>query len=340
MKRRKFLQLAGGASLAWPSLALAQRGASPPLVAMLNPLAESIAAERSVALRAGLKQAGLVEGTDYTLVLRFANGDWSRLPELAKELAALKPRVFVVAASMASIGFVRKEAPDTPLVFTGMAADPIASGLAESYARPGGMVTGNVMNAVGGEEGLTTKRIGFFKELVPNLSRLGMIGFADSANPVAAGNLALPERNALRKVSEQFGFEFSNYDIRTLDDLDGAVSSGLRDGVSAFYISGDSRMNADVPRVVASLARSEKPTCGVYQFWAQRGLLMAYSNDLFDMYRRAGFQVAKIIQGAKPGDLPIEQAVKYTLVINMKTARLLGITPSAALLATADEVIE
>src|SRR4051812_5229848 len=127
MKRRKFLQLAGGASLAWPSLALAQRGASPPLVAMLNPLAESIAAERSVALRAGLKQAGLVEGTDYTLALRFANGDWSRLPELAKELAALKPRVFVVAASMASIGFVRKEAPDTPLVFTGMAADPIAS---------------------------------------------------------------------------------------------------------------------------------------------------------------------------------------------------------------------
>jgi putative ABC transport system substrate-binding protein len=167
-----------------------------------------------------------------------------------------------------------------------------------------------------------------------------MIGLADSMNPVAAANLAVPERSALRKASEHFGFEFLNYEIRTLDDLDGTVSAGLRDGVSAFYISGDSRMNANVPRVVASLAKSEKPACGVYHFWAHRGLLMAYSNDLYDMFRRAGFQVAKIIQGAKPGELPFEQAVKYTLVINMKTARQLGITPSPTLLATADELIE
>jgi len=174
MKRRKFLQLAGGASLAWPSLALAQRGAGPPLVAVLSPLAEDTATERSVALRAGLKQAGLVEGTDYALALRFANGEWSRLPELAKELAALKPRVFLVAATQSGLVAVRKEAPEIPVVVTAFAADPIALGFAESYARPGGMITGNTMNAVGGEEALTTKRIGFFKELVPNLARLGM----------------------------------------------------------------------------------------------------------------------------------------------------------------------
>src|SRR5262249_36784424 len=246
----------------------------------------------------------------------------------------------VLAASLTSIVTARKEAPDIPVVFTGLAADPIAAGLAESYARPGGMMTGNVMNAVGGEEALTTKRIGFFKELVPDLARLGMIGFADSVNPVAAVNLALPERNALRKVSEHLGFEFLNYDIRTLDDLDGAVSSGLSDNVSAFYISGDARMNANVPRVVASLARSEKPTCGVYPFWAQRGLLMSYSNDVDDMFRRAAFQVAKIIWGAKPAELPIEQAVKYTLTINLKTAKRLGIIPPPTLLAAADEVIE
>ena len=199
------------------------------------------------------------------------------------------------------------------------------------------MMTGNVMNAVGGEESLATKRIGFFKLLVPNLRRLGMIGFADSVN-VPATNLAIPERNALRTVSEHFGFEISNYDIRTLDDLDGAVSLGLRDGVSAFYISGDPRMNANIPRVVASVA--EKPTCGVYPFWARGGLLMSYSNDPNDGVRLAGFQVAKIIQGARPAELPIEQAVKYTLVINLKTARRLGIIPSPSLLAAADEVIE
>ena len=336
MKRRKFLLLTGGASLAWPTLGLAQRRTGPPLVAFLTPFSEEMAAAGTANLRVGLKQAGLIEGVDYVLALRFANGDLSRVPELIKELAALKPRVFVIAASMSGLNTARKEAPDTPIVLTGLAADPIAMGFAESYARPGGMITGNTMNAVGGEEALTTKRIGFFKELVPDLARLGMVHFGFGTTNF----LALSERNALQKMSGHFGFEFLNYEIRTLDDFDGAVSAGLRDGISAFYISGDPKMNFDVPRVVASLAKSEKPTCGVYPFWAQRGLLMSYSNDLQDMLRRAGFQVAKIIQGAKPGELPFEQAVKYTLVINMKTARKLGITPRPTLLAVTDELIE
>jgi putative ABC transport system substrate-binding protein len=306
----------------------------------MSPFTKEMVTERTLDLRAGLKQVGLVEGVDYTFALRFANGDLSRVPELTRELLALKPRVLVVAASMSALNTIRKEAPDIPLVITGLAADPIAMGLAESYSRPGGMITGNTMNAVGGEEALTTKRIGFFKELVPNLARLGMVHFADSVNPVAAGNLALPERNALRLVSEHLSFEFLTYEIRTLDDFDNAVSAGLRDDVSAFYISGDPRMNFDIPRVVTSLTKSEKPTCGVYPFWAQRGLLMSYSNDLRDMLRRAGLQVAKIIQGAKPGELPFEQAVKYTLVINMKTARRLGINPPPTLLAATDELVE
>jgi len=198
------------------------------------------------------------------------------------------------------------------------------------------MITGTVMNALGGEDGLVSKRIGFFKELVPRLTRLGMIGIANSDS----ANMAIPERNSLRKASAQLGFEFSNYDIRTLDDLDAAVSSGLRDDVSAFYISGDTRMNFDIPRVAASLAKSEKPTCAVFPFWTRAGLLMSYSTDLNDVVRRAGFHVAKIIQGAKPAELPIEQAVKFTLVINQKTAKQLGITPSPTMLAAADEVIE
>ena len=341
MRRREFLQLAGAASFAWPSLALAQRGATPPLVAFMTPFTKEMAIEGTLDLRAGLKQVGLVEGVDYTLALRFANGDLSRIPELTRELLALKPRVLVVAASLSALKTTREEAPDVPLVVTGLAADPIAMGFAKSYARPGGMITGNTMNAVGGEEAFTTKRIGIFKDLVPNVARLGMIHFADSVTtPVTAGNLALAERSAVRKVSEHLGFGFLTYEIRTLDDFDNAVSAGLRDDVSAFYISGDPRMNFDIPRVVTSLTKSEKPTCGVYPFWAQRGLLMSYSNDLHDMRRRAGFQVAKIIQGAKPGELPFEQAVKYTLVINMKTAGRLGITPPPTLLAATDELVE
>ncbi len=292
MRRRQFISLMCGAAT-WPLKASAQQGANLPLVAIIIPFTEDIANERTAALRFGLKQAGLVEGIHYSLALRFANGDYSRLPELARELDALKPRVFVVTASATAIAVIRKQAPNTPLVFASIAADPIALGLAESYARPGGMMTGTVMNAVGGEESLVSKRIGFFRELVPNLTRLGMIGIADSETPVASAGLAIPERTALRKASGQLGFELSNYDIRNLDDLEAAVSAGLRDDVSAFYISGDPRMNLNIPRVVASLAKSEKPTCAVYPFWARAGLLMSYSNDLNDGMRRTGFQVAK-----------------------------------------------
>jgi putative ABC transport system substrate-binding protein len=117
--------------------AWAQKGTKPPLVTMLVPFTEDIATERTGALRLGLKQAGLVEGVDYALAIRFANGNWSRLPELVKELAVLKPRVFVVAASLIAIAAVRKEAPDSPLVFTNIAIDPIANGLAESYQSQG-----------------------------------------------------------------------------------------------------------------------------------------------------------------------------------------------------------
>jgi putative tryptophan/tyrosine transport system substrate-binding protein len=339
MRRRQFIGLMCTAA-SWPLKASAQQAAGLPLVAVIVPFNEGIANERTAALRLGLKQAGLVEGAHYTLALRFANGDYARLPDLVKELDALKPRVFVVIGSATAIAAARKQAPNIPLVFAGIANDPIALGLAESYARPGGMMTGTVMNAVGGEESLASKRIGFFKELVPNLTRLGMIGIADSETPIASANLAIPERNALRTASAQLGFELSHYDIRTLDDFDVAVSSGLRDDVSAFYISGDPRMNLNIPRVVASLAKSGKPACAVYPFWARAGLLMSYSNDLNDGMRRAGFQVAKIIGGAKPGELPIEQAVKFTLSINQKTAKQLGIVPSPTLLAAADEVIE
>jgi putative ABC transport system substrate-binding protein len=339
MRRREFISLVCGAAT-WPLKASAQQAANLPIVAMVTPFTEDNAVERAAPLRLGLKQAGLTEGTHYALALRFANNDYSRFPGIAKELDALKPRVFVVNASATAIAAVRKQAPDTPLVFASIATDPIAAGWAESYARPGGMMTGAVMNAVGGEESLTSKRIGFFKELVPNLTRLGMIGFADSVNPVPSMNLAIPERNALRKAAAHFGFEFLSYDIKTLNDLNEAVSSGLRDDVSAFYISGDPRMNLDIPHVVASLAKSGKPSCAVYPFWAKAGLLMSYSTDIDDGVRRAGFQVAKIIRGAKPGELPIEQAVKFTLAINQTTAKRLGITPSPTLLAEADEVIE
>jgi putative tryptophan/tyrosine transport system substrate-binding protein len=345
MRRRKFLQLAGGAAIAWPLPALAQQGANLPLVAALLVTTEDGANERVAALRDGLKQAGLVEGTHYALTMRFANGDVQQLPKLAKELDALKPRVFVTAA--VATGAVRRQSPDTPLVFTGVAVDVVAIGLVQSYAKPGGVGTGNVQNAVGGEEGISTKRIGIFKELVPGLNRLGMIGFDDYKQP----SVPSIEHNALRKASSQLGFEVIRYDLpdplTNHMDFDGwrealasAVASGVRDDVNAFYLSGAFVIGGHIPEVTAILAKTGKPICSVYPDFARAGSLMSYSIDIDYGFRLTGIQVAKILRGARPGDLPIEQADKFTLAINLKTAKQLGITVPSTLLAQADEVIE
>jgi putative ABC transport system substrate-binding protein len=134
--------------------------------------------------------------------------------------------------------------------------------------------------------------------------------------------------------------EFLYYGLDTLDDLQGAFASGHRDNVSAFYISGDTLLITNISRVMPLIAASGKPTVAPYREWARAGVLMSYSNDINDGYRHAGTYVAKILNGAKPGDLPIEQASKFTLVINIKTAKALGITPPPTLMSLADEVIE
>jgi putative ABC transport system substrate-binding protein len=331
MRRRDFLGLVAAVTTGLPLSASAQNNAGLPLVAVLVPGPAGFAKLRIDAIRIGLQQAGLVEGKNYTFALRFANGDFARLPSLAKELGALNPRVIVASATAATVA--HQVLPDVPLVFTSYAADPIKAGFAESYVRPGGMATGNVMNAVGGEQSLTEKRIGLFKQLVPGLARLGMIG-------TDKNGLVVAEENALKKVAGELGFEFVHYVIQTLDDLEGAFALGLREGVSAFYISGEPLLFNNMARVMPLVVASKKPAVGVYPEWARAGLLMAYSTDVLDDFRGAGSYAAKILNGAKPGDLPIVQASKFTFAINLKTAQGLGVSVPPTLLSLADEVIE
>jgi putative ABC transport system substrate-binding protein len=219
-----------------------------------------------------------------------------------------------------------------PLVFCSYAADPIKAGFAESYVRPGGNTTGNVMNAVGGEEALTQKRMGLFKELVPELKRLGFIG--------TTSILAVAELNALRSVAGHFGFDIVHHAIRGLDDVEGAVASSNSDAVGALYVSGEPLLYNNMARVLPFVMVSGRPTLGTYPEWGRAGLLMSYSADLLDDFRRAGIYAAKILGGEKPGDLPIEQASKFILVVNAGTARRLGIGVPPTLLTVADEVIE
>jgi putative tryptophan/tyrosine transport system substrate-binding protein len=189
------------------------------------------------------------------------------------------------------------------------------------------------MNAVGGEETITQKRIGFFKELVPKLIRLGMIAPAD-------GVLAMQEKDALQRVAAQLGFEVVHYGLNTFDDLESAVAAGVRDDVSAFYISGEPLLSTNLSRVMSLVTASRRPSVGPYPDWGRAGLLMSYSTEPLEGFRHAGGYAAKILNGAKPGDLPIEQASKFIFVINLKTAKALGVVVPPTLLALADEVIE
>jgi ABC-type uncharacterized transport system substrate-binding protein len=333
MRRREFIGLLGAATLSSPRPGIAQTKPDLPLVGVLLPFMEDadFARERVAAIRKGLLESGFIEGKNYSLATRFANGDLERWPSLAREVGALNPRVVVLGAYF-SRG-VQTLLPEIPLVFTGIAVDPIKVGIADSYARPGGMFTGNVMNAVGGEETMTQKRIGFFKEIFPNLTRLGMIA-------PERGVLVTAEKDALQKVAAEFGYEFLHYGLGKLDDLEGAFASGHRDNVSAFYISGEPLLSSNILRVMPFVAASGKPSVGVYPLWGRAGLLMSYSTDPNDGFRQAGIYAARILNGAKPGELPIEQASKFTLVVNQKTAKALGIVVPPTLLALADEVIE
>jgi putative ABC transport system substrate-binding protein len=301
-----------------------------PIVAVLVPGPAKNAESRIVAIRQGMREAGLTEGVHFTFASRYADGVFDRLPALALELAALKPRLIIASAAAAPVA--HKVLPDLPLIFTSYAADPIKAGFAESYVHPGGHATGNVMNAIGGEAALTQKRMNLFKELVPDLKAIGFIG--------TASLLATTELNALQSVGGQFGFEVVRHPLSGLDDVADVVSASIRDGVGALYVSGEPLLYNNMPRVLPLVMGPGKPSVGTYPEWGQAGLLMSYSADLIDDFRRAGIYAAKILGGEKPADLPIEQASKFVLVLNLKTAKALGIAAPASLLAVADDVVE
>lgn len=333
MRRRDFFSVVTIATLGLVRSALGQGKNNLPTIALLLPMKEGsdLAKLRLAAFRAALEAEGFTEGSNYSLVTRFLEGDFSRVEPVVREMGMLKPKVAVIAAM--GISAFHQLYPDTPVVFTGVAADPIALGWVQSYVHPGGMMTGNVMNAVGGEETMAQKRLSIFRELLPDANIIGIVG--SGTNP-----LLVKEKEALHKISAQFGFEILHYDIKSADDLESAFAAGVGDAIGAFYISGEPLMFANLSKVIAFTIASRKPTFGPYPEWGRAGLLMSYAQDPLDGYRNAGAYAVKIIKGAKPSDLPVEQASRFVLVLNKRTARSLGISIPPHLLALADEVIE
>jgi putative ABC transport system substrate-binding protein len=199
------------------------------------------------------------------------------------------------------------------------------------------MVTGNMLTALGGENTIAEKRITLFKELVPSLSRLGMLG---ASWPPGVRGIFESEEAAGRSVSSRLGFETRVYSVKTADEFESAITSAVREGIDALYLSGETLLINNLSRLVPLVMSTGKPAVGPYVEFARAGVLMSYSADVIDGYRRAGIYAAKVLQGTKPGDLPIEQPTKFTLAINAKSAAQLGISIPPTLLAQADEVIE
>ena len=330
MRRRAFILALAGAAAAptilWPFAALAQQ-TKVARIGYLGLVSASWHAPRVNAFRAGLRDLGYVEGKDIVIEFRWAEGRYDRLPGLAEELVRLNVDVIVTHAAPGA--FAAKQATSTiPIVITAIADLP-AFGLVESLARPGGNLTGlSFFNAE-----LTAKRLELLKELAPSLTRAAVLLNAD--NP-AGSQLILRE---LEPTAKALKVELLPFEAREPGDFEGVFAAMISQQIGAAVLHEDPVLNANSKAIVDIVARHRLPTCGFPEFVAAGGL-MAYGISFPEMDRRAAVFVDKILKGAKPANLPVERSTKFTTIVNLRTARAMGIDMPTSILLRADEVIE
>jgi putative tryptophan/tyrosine transport system substrate-binding protein len=276
----------------------------------------------------GLREHGYVVGQSIVIEYRFSEGQNDRLPGLAAELVNLKVDLILASGSPAS--FAAKQATSTiPIVMGSLAADPVETGLIVSLARPGGNITGMTEMAAQ----LGGKRLELLKQTVPSLSRVAV--FWNPPNPAYG-----PVLRALEAAAPLLGLELQRLEVRAPEDFESALQTAIRRRAGALFVPGDPLVT-NRPRVVADLALKYRlPTMTDFKELPGAGGLMSFGPDLVDSYRRAATHVDKILKGAKPADLPMEQPTKFDLVVNLKTARALGLTIPQSVLLQATQVIQ
>src|SRR5215471_20755805 len=327
IERRKFLAALVGAAVAWPLAVRAQQGGKRYTIGILSAGGAGVQVALNSAFFDGLRELGWVEGKNVVFENRNAEDRLERLPELAADLVRLK--VDVIAASGTLAPLAVKQATDTiPIVMTA-SGDPLGSGLVASLARPGGNVTGMSLMV----PDLGAKRLELLKELLPRLSRVAVLW--NAANPYSA--LVYKETQAGGRT---WGIDVQSLDVRGPDDFDGAFEAASRLRPDAL-ITVEDPLTASYRKHIADFAaRQQLPSLhGIREFVAAGGLI-SYGANLADLSRRAAYYVDKIFKGAKPADLPVQQPTKFEMVINLTTAKVLGLPISPTLLARADEVIE
>ena len=324
MRRREFITLLGGAAVTWPLAARAQQPAKIPHLGVLlystpqaDPQMESV--------RSGLRDLGYVEGRNLVVSYRYAEGKSERLPELAAELANLKPDVLLaIGGDVAPI--LVKATQIIPIVFA-ISADPVQLGLVASLARPGGNATGVTFL----QDELASKRLELLKEAAPRISRVAFLW-----NPDHLDN----EPREAQRAALSLNVQLQPVEVRGSSDFEGAFRAATEAGADALYVVSSRHTVLNIPRIVDFAAKNRLPLAGGWGAWAKAGGLLSYGPNVNDMARRAADYVDKILKGAKPADLPAQQPTKFELVINLKTAKALGLSVPPALLARADEVIE
>src|SRR5215831_6973198 len=286
----------------------------------------SSAAESVEAFREGLRELGYVEGQNIVIEYRYAEGKFERLSDLAADLARLKVDVIVAAGGIQAIQPAKNATSTIPIVMTGT-TDPVASGFVTSLARPGGNITGLTL---GGPE-LNGKRLELLKEAVPRVSRVAIF-----LNPTTA-SLGLKDMQA---SAQALGLRIQSSDVQSVNDLEGAFQAATKWGAGGLTVSGDPVLTSNRKQIVEFAAKNRLPAIYPWRQDVEDGGLMSYDVKLADLYRRAATYVDKILKGAKPADIPVEQPRKFELVINLKTAKQIGLTIPPSVLYRADKVIK
>jgi putative tryptophan/tyrosine transport system substrate-binding protein len=326
MKRREFIAVLGGAA-ALPLAAHAQRAKKLPTIGFMGPLTQSAQSDWTAAFLFNMRRHGWIDGDTITIVYRWAEGRTERFAEIAAELVRLKVDVIVTAGTLATIA-AKQATADIPIVF-GAVTDAVGSGIVASLSRPGGNVTGLTMQ----QDDTASKRIEFLRDIIPNLRRVAILG--NVGNPGA--KLEIEEAQA---ASRRLGLaEVATLGIRQAEDIAPALEA-LKGSVDALDVVTDPLVSSNRIQINTLALNARLPTMHGGREYVEDGGLLSYGPDISDMFRYAADFVDKVLHGAKPADMPVQQPTKFELVINLKTAKALALTIPPSMLLRADEVIE
>jgi len=327
MRRREFIAFLGGAAVAWPIAAWAQQAGKVWRIGMLETTSATLNAANVEAFRSALRRLGYIEGQNLVIEYRSADGRAERLPELAAELIRIKSDIIVTRGTPPALA--AKNATKTIPIVMAAIGEPVESGLVASLPRPGGNITG--LSAFTTE--LAAKRIELLKELVPRMARVGLLdNMSNRSVP--------PQWDETKFAAQAFRIEAHLFDVRKPEDIARAFDAAVDKRVDALTVGNDTVVIASRSQVAELAAKHRLPAIYATREFVDAGGLLSYAAHYPDLYRRAAAYVDKIFKGAKPADLPVEQPTKFELVINLKTARALGLTVPPMLLVRADEVIE